>query len=95
MAGYYAGLTDLSYIGFFAGLEDVRPYMENCPAWGTLYSVPIEEMIEIDMPIINIGPCGYDAHRKYERLERTYSLETLPHLLVYTLKALSEEYRQS
>ena len=95
MAGYYAGLTDLSYIGFFAGLEDVRPYMENCPAWGTLYSVPIEEMIEIDMPIINIGPCGYDAHRKYERLERTYSLETLPHLLAYTLKALSEEYRQS
>ena len=93
MAGYYAGLSDLSYMGFFAGLEDVRPLMENCPAWGTLYSVPIEEMIEIDMPVINIGPCGYDAHRKYERLERKYSLETLPHLLVYMLKALSEEHR--
>ena len=89
MAEYYAGLTDLSYIGFFAGLDDVRPYMENCPAWGTLYSVPIEEMIEIDMPIINIGPCGYDAHRKYERLERKYSLEVLPQLLTYTVQALS------
>lgn len=90
----FAGLSDMSYLGFGGSMDDVRPLMENCPGWGDLFSVPIEEMMQIDMPVMNLGPCGYDAHRKTERVDRKYSLDVLPELLVFALKALSEEHEE-
>lgn len=88
---FFAGLCDLSYLGFAGDAAALEPIVKNCPGWGDLYSIPTEELSEINMPVINLGPCGYDAHRKTERLERGYSLEILPELLVFLVKALSEE----
>jgi len=89
---FFAGLCDLSYLGFSGGRGDLEPIAKNCPGWGELYSIPTEDLLEIDMPVINMGPCGYDAHRKTERLEKRYSLEILPKLLVFLVRALSEEH---
>jgi len=86
---FFAGISDLSYLGFGGRREDIDTITKNCPGWGELYSVPIDELIEIDMPVINIGPCGYDAHGKTERLARKYSLEILPELILFMLKTLS------
>lgn len=94
IAEFFAGLSDLSYMGFAGRHEDVAPMAKNCPGWGKLYSVPIDELIEIDMPVMNIGTCGYDAHRKAERADRRYSLEILPELIVFALRTLSEEWDQ-
>lgn len=91
-AEFFAGISDMSFLGLSVDPDDVRQYPPNCPGWGDLYTVPFEAMREIDMPVANIGPCGYDAHRKSERLDRRYSLEILPHLLVTAVRALSEEY---
>lgn len=42
--------------------------------------------------LMNLGPKGHDAHEKTERLEKRYSLEILPELLVFAIGALSEEW---
>ncbi len=90
-AEFFAGLSDLSYLGFMGSTESVEAMARNCPGWGELYSVPIGDLAEIDMPVANLGPCGYDAHLKSERLARAYSLDILPELLVSMIRALSEE----
>lgn len=91
-AEYFAGLCDLSYMGFDGARGDMVLIAENCPGWGELYSVPIDDLLEINMPVLNIGPCGYDAHLATERVCRGYSFDVLPELLVYAVRALSEEW---
>ncbi|QZT35080.1 hypothetical protein HUR95_07610 [Caldalkalibacillus thermarum TA2.A1] len=39
---------------------------------------------DVNVPVCNIGPYGFDAHKKFERLELTYSLEIVP-LLTYSV----------
>lgn len=89
---YFAGISDLSFLGFSGTEADVKAITDNVPGWGTLFSVPIADMIEVDMPVMNLGPKGHDAHEKTERLEKRYSLEILPELLVFAIGALSEEW---
>ena len=91
-AGFFAGLSDMSFMGWSGTREDADAFTRNCPGGNALLDIPFDLMREIDMPIVNLGPCGYDAHKKSERLERRYSLETLPHLLVYLVNAISEEW---
>ncbi|MDR1885590.1 MAG: M20/M25/M40 family metallo-hydrolase [Synergistaceae bacterium] len=91
-AEFFAGLCDLSFMGFSGNMDDARVFNDNCPASGELYVVPFEEMTEIDMPVVNLSTCGYDAHRMTERLEKNYSLKILPELIAFTVNALSEEY---
>lgn len=89
---FFAGLSDMSFMGYSGDLRDAAPFEKNCPGWGVTFDVPFAEMAEIDMPVMNLGPCGYDAHKKTERLEKKYSLEILPALLLTALRALSEEW---
>ena len=89
---FFAGISDMSFTGFTGTDADVEAYRKNCPCWGTLFSVPFEAMQAIDIPVLNIGPAGHDAHKKTERLEKGYSLDVLPKLLAATVRALSEEW---
>ncbi len=43
------------------------------PGFGTKYSLPLEEMQKLNLPVVNIGPFGKDAHKFTERLEKDYS----------------------
>ena len=89
---FFSGISDMSFTGFAGTDADVETYRTNCPCWGTLFTVPFEAMQEIDIPVVNIGPAGHDAHKRTERLETRYSLDVLPHLLVSAVRALSEEW---
>lgn len=90
IAERFAGLCDLSYAGYFEAAR-WETLGANCPGWGDIFSVPFGDIEEISMPVVNIGPCGYDAHRKTERLERDYSLRVLPELLTFFIRSLSAE----
>jgi len=85
----FGGLCDLSYVGCEMNDDELESLKANIPGWGTLYELPLESMKKLDMPIINLGPLGRDAHTWIERLERDYALEELPHLLRYFIKQLS------
>jgi arginine utilization protein RocB len=78
---FYAGLCDLSYIGFRGGMDDIDALRENMPGVDIIYSIPLENMMDMNIPVINIGPIGFDAHQRTERLELEYSLKILPKLL--------------
>lgn len=77
----FAGLCDLSYVGAKASKEDLKALEHNMPGFGDIYHIPLDEMRQLGMPVLNIGPSGEDAHKGTERLHLHYSLEILPEIL--------------
>ncbi|KGR83092.1 hypothetical protein CD31_17035 [Lysinibacillus boronitolerans JCM 21713 = 10a = NBRC 103108] len=42
--------------------------------------VGFNSMGDINVPVLNIGPNGLNAHKKLERMEMKYSLEIVPNI---------------
>jgi len=87
----FGGLCDLSYVGCDMTQAEQRSLQDNLPGWGALYSLPLEAMERLHMPVVNMGPLGRDAHTWKERLERDYALGELPHLLRRLIDRLAVE----
>lgn len=77
----WGGITDLSFFGFQGSREELVSLAENVPGWGNLYDIQIDDLVKLDVPVLNIGPSGKDAHKNTERLELDYSFRVVPKLL--------------
>jgi arginine utilization protein RocB len=78
---FFTGLSDVSYCRIYQPDKVVSTLQRNMPLWGTEYKIPIEEIIALNLPTINLGPFGKDAHKHSERLELHYTTRVVPHLL--------------
>ncbi|MEI6286372.1 MAG: M20/M25/M40 family metallo-hydrolase [Bacillota bacterium] len=78
---YFQGLSDLSYFAVQDADAVIGGLAPNMPSWGRTYSVPIEEIRKLNLPVINFGPHGRDPHKVSERLHKKYSFEKAPVLL--------------
>ena len=92
-ADLFMGLCDLSYFGFQGDQQELAGLAENMPGWRQVYSIPVEALLKLDVPVMNLSVKGYDAHKMTERLEREYSLRILPELMHYVITQLAEEAR--
>ncbi len=88
----FGGITDLSFLGFEGNRAALTSLADNMPAWGELYSLPMTELLSLDIPVANMGPAGKDAHKPTERLELQYSLEVAPKVLSWTICELAKEH---
>ncbi len=77
----FGGITDLSFLGFQGEAKALHSLAKNMPGWGFVYDLPMESLMQLDVPIANMGPSGKDAHKDVERLELDYSFELAPRLL--------------
>jgi arginine utilization protein RocB len=84
---YFAGLSDLSFVQLKEG-EDISQITNNTPLFNKGYSLPVNEMKELNIPVLNIGPFGRDPHQRTERIETNYSFEKLPLVLQDSIKDL-------
>ncbi|WP_232622307.1 hypothetical protein, partial [Rhodococcus rhodochrous] len=66
----------------------IRAVSDNNPGWGTKHYVNYEDIRDLNVPAINIGPYGYDAHKKYERMEIAFSTEIVPQLTDLVIRKL-------
>ena len=85
----FEGIMDLSYLGFQGSREDLDPLRRNMPLWGKEYEIPLDDLCRLDIPGINIGPIGKDAHKDTERLYLPYSLDVLPGVLAAALETIA------
>nr|WP_319488749.1 M20/M25/M40 family metallo-hydrolase [uncultured Caproiciproducens sp.] len=78
----YEGISDLSELGFQGDSRDISLLKKNLVGLnaGTPYN--FEEMQKLDIPVVNIGAIGKDAHKLGERLFLPYFKEVLPKLLM-------------
>ena len=85
MVSYFQGLSDVSYFRL-RDKEKVSKVLEKeMPLYGAGYDIPLELIAGLDVPAVNIGPYGKDAHKRTERLHIPFSTEVLPALLKHAV----------
>jgi len=85
---FFPYISDMSFVSLSDDEAGIDAYKANMPAWGNRHYVPFDEIRKLNVPIVNIGPYGFDAHKKWERVELTYSLEIVPKLIVSVIDGL-------
>ncbi|MDY0405158.1 hypothetical protein P5G51_006855 [Virgibacillus sp. 179-BFC.A HS] len=83
---FFPYISDMSFVAMSDDMDEIDAYKRNNPAWGTKLYVAYEDVHELNIPVINIGPYGLDAHKKMERTEIVYSMEIVPNLIDYVLR---------
>ncbi|MGV3466388.1 MAG: M20/M25/M40 family metallo-hydrolase [Heyndrickxia sp.] len=85
---FFPYVCDMSFMALSDDQEGTQAVCENNPGWGTKHFVNFQDIRDINVPSINIGPYGQDAHNKYERMELQYSTEMVPKITDGVIKRL-------
>lgn len=78
---FFPYLSDSSYLSLHDTDEEIDYLVDNFPEWNKIYPVPIKDIRKLNIPSINVGVYGFDAHRWTERVYKPYSFETVPKLI--------------
>ncbi|WP_412846943.1 M20/M25/M40 family metallo-hydrolase [Brevibacillus sp. 179-C9.3 HS] len=85
---FFPYVCDMSCVALSDDKEGILAIEENNPSWGSKHYVEYQDIRDINVPCINIGPYGYDAHNRFERMEITYSTEVVPSVTNEIIKRL-------
>ncbi|MFC7440765.1 M20/M25/M40 family metallo-hydrolase [Laceyella putida] len=85
---YFGGISDLSYVGLQNPLSTLQPLVTNMPLWERGYVVPLTALEQFDVPVLNLGPIGRDAHQWTERLDVDFAFGPLMKLLPECIQQL-------
>ena len=85
---FFPYIADLSYAAAPSDPTAIAALKSNTPGFGVKYDLPLAEMADLNLPVLNIGPFGKDAHQFTERLEKNYSFEIAPELVYKTIDKL-------
>lgn len=85
---FFPYICDMSCVALSDDDAGILAVSENNPGWGTKHYVEYQDIRDINVPAINIGPYGYDAHKKYERMEIQYSAEIVPNVTNEVIRRL-------
>lgn len=77
---FFPYISDMSFVALSDDDVGLQAVTNNNPSWGRKHFINFQDIRDINVPVINIGPYGIDAHKRLERLEMTYSLEVVPTL---------------
>lgn len=82
---FYPYISDMSYMGMSDSKESLKTLERNTPAWGTKYHHPVDDILEINVPVVNIGTYGKDGHQITERVHMKYTFENIPNITYNTI----------
>lgn len=93
---YFPYLSDMSYLRLDPG-ADLAVLTANMPVWSASafsalpgsYSLPLEAIEQLALPVINWGPFGRGAHKRDEGVLMSYTFGALPQLFYETIQRLA------
>lgn len=83
---FFPSLSDSSYLKIDDGKKSIQFLTANFPGYETLYPLPFDTIRSLNIPAVNFGVYGKDAHKWTERLYKPYSFEVLPRLIIATVE---------
>ncbi|GEB76972.1 M20/M25/M40 family metallo-hydrolase [Sporolactobacillus inulinus] len=78
---FFPYLADSSYLSMSETSEETEAIVHNFPGWGKTYSVPLDRIRKLNIPVLDMGVYGKKAHTWMERLYKPYSYGVLPKLI--------------
>ncbi|WP_100401867.1 M20/M25/M40 family metallo-hydrolase [Bacillus sp. FJAT-42315] len=84
---YFNGICDLSYVQYTDDGDGWKAFEQNTPVWGDTYTIPFNEMRQLQAPVLNVGPFGKDAHQRTERLHIESAFIHTPAMLEQLVKS--------
>ena len=85
---FFPYISDLSYGAAPKDPSIIATLKNNMPGFGVKYTLPLEDMQKLSLPVLDIGCFGYDAHKFTERVEKKYSYTVTPELVYKTVMKL-------
>lgn len=82
---FFPSLSDSSYLKIDDSKESIGLLVNNFPGFEQLYPVPIDKIQKLNIPAVNFGCYGKDAHKWTERVHIPYTFGHLPVLLRNTI----------
>lgn len=82
---YYTGICDLSYTSIGDPQAERKSITGAMPLFGGWYDIPFEDIREISMGAINIGPWGKDFHKLTERVSEEDLCVRTPRILDHAI----------
>lgn len=82
---FFPSLSDSSYLKIDDSRESVAMLSNNFPGFDKLYPLPIERIRRLNIPAVNYGCYGKDAHKWTERVHVPYTFGHLPILIRNTI----------
>lgn len=86
MMKFFPSLSDSSYLKIDDTKESIDLLLHNFPGYEVLYPVPLSQIRRLNIPAINYGCYGKDAHKWTERVNIPYTFEVLPDLIMETIR---------
>ncbi len=98
---YFPLISDMSYLRLDPGI-DTAALIANLPIWddapapgaparpGT-YTLPLQAIRQLNLPVVNLGPYGKGAHQAGERVLMSYSFGIVPQLVCEVIEYLARQ----
>lgn len=82
---FFPSLTDSSYLKIDDDDDGIELLCKNFPEQRLLYPLPFRQIKSLNIPAINFGAYGKDAHKWSERVNTSYTFQVLPELIKETV----------
>lgn len=79
---FFPSLSDSSYLRLDDDAASTAALTANFPAMESLYPLPLTKIRALNIPAVNFGVYGKDAHKWTERVYKPYSFHVLPQLIL-------------
>ncbi len=86
MLRFFPSLSDSSYLKIDDDSASLEALIQNFPEYGTVYPLPLRQIKHLNIPALDYGCFGKDAHKWTERVYAPYSFGVLPRFLIETLE---------
>ena len=82
---FYPYISDSSFMAVCDDLRSIEAVGDNMPAWGSKYTHDVDKIMEIDVPVVNIGTFGRDGHMLTERVDMYHTFQNVPNITYETI----------
>lgn len=82
---FYPYISDSSFMALSDDVSSIEAMGRNMPSWKTKYFYDTELVMDVNVPVVNIGTFGKDGHKVTERVHMRYTFENVPNMTYQTI----------